>query len=811
MDPLDPREGPPHEPSLLALQSMQAQGSQGFPVPGRPPFWRALLVLLLPLCAWLAQGILLPGLDREGVQQLVMFGSGSSASSFSVVALGLAPIVTGFFLVELAAWLVPRWRPLRAGDLESRRRLRRAALLLSLVLSLLQGFFVSRWLLASSARVPMSDAELLSPGLGAWFVPLAMLSLTAGVCLMVGLAHAIERHALGAGFSLLTAALALVHLVESGWAALRHGGWPEVMVRTPLDLMLGALLVVGALAGLAAVLQRPVRARRGPSIRLPSCGLVPLVAAASILMLPATLAPLFNWRLPPDLAAMAPGTWTFILVYAALALAFAVPLSSRFSRPDADDEQDPEAQRAALSVSVAVLLGLGAASQLGSHFLGTAIDLAVLAALPAVALDLAAEWRLRSSHGELVAIRACPRLPAASAALERLQDAGIPAIVRGLHHRSLWHFFAPHLEMVLLVPTHLAETAERVLRGEHRDASHGPEHPPGRRPVALPRRALFVLAACGLVAGALSFLRYGLPLLASPGLRLIYRVEPDRDSSLDGPRALAASAEVVRSRLVALHGRATVRIEGDRLLVELPRLDAEESARHKALIALPARLGFYLVDDDSEYMRRIAVLAESQRGEPQRAEGAVRADLDVISGPDGKQHGGPYLMAADRAALFRFFEGLPQDLAVPTDRALLIESVQGSGEEGDIGPAFRTHLVERTPILGNSELARAEVMADKFTARPEVAIEFTPKGARIFEDFTAANIGRRLAIAVDDEVSSAPTIMGRIGGGHARITLGGNKDARALLQDAKELVAALSGGALPARLVLEREKSLSDR
>lgn len=800
--PMDPREGPLFESSLLALQ-VPGHGTGGA---GRPPWGRALLAVVLPLCAWLAQGILLPGIDREAAQHLVSLVPGGSSVSFSVVSLGLVPIVTGFFLVELAAWGGPRWRPLRAGGLESRRRLRRAALVSSLVLSLVQGFFVSRSLLASGARIPMADAELVSPELGSWFVPLAMLSLTAGVCLMVGLARAIERHALGAGFSLLTAALAAVHLVESGWIAVRRGGWPEVAVRSPLDLMLGALLVVGALAGLAAVLQRPVRARRGPSIRMPSSGLAPLVIASSLLMLPATLAPVFNWRLPADFAAMVPGTWTFSLVYAALALAFAVPLSNGFSRPDAGEEQDPEALRVALGVSVAVLLGLAAASQLGSHFLGVAVDLSVLAALPAVALDLAAEWRLRSSHGELVALRACPRLPAASAALERLADAGIPAIVRGLHHRSLWHFFAPHLEMELLVPTSLAETAEAVLHGEHRDASHGPEHPAARRPVTMPRRALFVVAACGLVAGALVFLRHGLPLLAPPGLRLVYRVEPDLDPSIAGPRALAASAEVVRSRLIALRGRAEVRIEGEHLVVDLPRLDAEEMAGTKALITLPARLGFYRVDDDSEYMRRLAAHVESQRGES-----PVRVDQDVISGPDGYQHGGPYLKAAERTALIRFLDGLPQDLAVPKDRALLIEPVAGSGEEGDTAPSFRTHLVERTPILGNRELASAEVMVDKFTARPEVAITFTPAGARIFEDFTAENVGRRLAIAVDDDVNSAPTIMGRIGGGRATLTLGGHKDPRALLAEAKDLVAALSGGALPARLVLEREKSLRDR
>lgn len=52
----------------------------------------------------------------------------------------------------------------------------------------------------------------------------------------------------------------------------------------------------------------------------------------------------------------------------------------------------------------------------------------------------------------------------------------------------------------------------------------------------------------------------------------------------------------------------------------------------------------------------------------------------------------------------------------------------------------------------------------------------------------------------NEKVSSAPTIEGRIGGGRARITLGGFSDPYQLQQEAKDLVAVLRTGALPAPL-----------
>src|SRR4030095_11379444 len=68
-----------------------------------------------------------------------------------------------------------------------------------------------------------------------------------------------------------------------------------------------------------------------------------------------------------------------------------------------------------------------------------------------------------------------------------------------------------------------------------------------------------------------------------------------------------------------------------------------------------------------------------------------------------------------------------------------------------------------------------------------------PQGAEKFKRETGRSIGKRLAVILDDNVASAPTIQGQIGG-EGVIT------GRFSAQEADELSKVLRAGALPATL-----------
>ncbi len=75
--------------------------------------------------------------------------------------------------------------------------------------------------------------------------------------------------------------------------------------------------------------------------------------------------------------------------------------------------------------------------------------------------------------------------------------------------------------------------------------------------------------------------------------------------------------------------------------------------------------------------------------------------------------------------------------------------------------------------------------------QPTVGLQFNPEGAKLFQQMTAANVGKTIGIFLDGQLIEAPRVNQAISGGSAVIT--GNFTPAA----AKELVDNLNHGALP--------------
>jgi SecD/SecF fusion protein len=92
--------------------------------------------------------------------------------------------------------------------------------------------------------------------------------------------------------------------------------------------------------------------------------------------------------------------------------------------------------------------------------------------------------------------------------------------------------------------------------------------------------------------------------------------------------------------------------------------------------------------------------------------------------------------------------------------------------------------------ITGADIRRASVTRDD-TGRPAVAFSLTSDGTRRFAELTAANIGRQLAIVLDDQVQSAPVIETAITHGEGIIRGGFT------MQEATDLALLLRAGALP--------------
>ncbi len=97
----------------------------------------------------------------------------------------------------------------------------------------------------------------------------------------------------------------------------------------------------------------------------------------------------------------------------------------------------------------------------------------------------------------------------------------------------------------------------------------------------------------------------------------------------------------------------------------------------------------------------------------------------------------------------------------------------------------------------------AQLTFDQTTQAPEVAISFNDEGAKIFEQLTGKNVGKPLAIFLDDALIEMPTVRERISGGQAVIT------GRFTIQAAKQLVERFNAGALPAPITLIDQLTVS--
>jgi len=124
-------------------------------------------------------------------------------------------------------------------------------------------------------------------------------------------------------------------------------------------------------------------------------------------------------------------------------------------------------------------------------------------------------------------------------------------------------------------------------------------------------------------------------------------------------------------------------------------------------------------------------------------------------------------------------------------------------ENMETGEVTKTSfLVKKRTVLTGETLSGAEVRYDSDFNEPYVAITFNSIGAMIFQEVTRANVKKRLAIVLDDNVYSAPVIQEEIAGGRAQIT------GQFTTEEARDLAIILRAGALPAPVVILENRTV---
>lgn len=210
--------------------------------------------------------------------------------------------------------------------------------------------------------------------------------------------------------------------------------------------------------------------------------------------------------------------------------------------------------------------------------------------------------------------------------------------------------------------------------------------------------------------------------------------------------AINQAVDTIRNRLdiYGLTEPSITKQGEENILVQLPGIKSQEEEQNALdLIIRPAQLKMMAVDEDRN------------------------ARISVISESEASSYGDVILPFVDFA----------------------------SGESND------KILLKEIPILDGSMITDARVAYDE-RGQPVISFSLNSIGAKIFGDFSGANVGKRMAVVLDNKVYSAPVIRERIGGGSGQIS--GSFSA----EEAKNIAIALRSGALSAPLELLEKRSI---
>lgn len=121
-------------------------------------------------------------------------------------------------------------------------------------------------------------------------------------------------------------------------------------------------------------------------------------------------------------------------------------------------------------------------------------------------------------------------------------------------------------------------------------------------------------------------------------------------------------------------------------------------------------------------------------------------------------------------------------------------------DDGDPALGGGFYLLSAEPAATGRDLKTARLGQDEL-GLPAVNFTLNADAASRFGEFTGANVGRQLAIVLDDLVMSAPTINERIPGN-------GQISGQYTLEEAEDLALVLRAGALPASIRYLEERSV---
>ncbi len=322
------------------MQMAQAAGLRG----------RILVTIGLLILVRLGVHLPVPGIDRaafaQNVQNSPLIGfldlfSGGGLSALGIFALGILPYINASIIVQLLTAALPSLEDMQKNDGEAgRRKISQITRYVSLGWAILQSVGIAIWV-SPFAQSP-----------GPFFIPQTALALTAGSMFVMWISEVVTERGIGNGASLLIFINIVSVLPRSLGQTfeLAQSGDTQVVGRVVVLLLVFLVTIVGIVFVQEGTRRIPIiSARRQVGrkvyresrsylpLRLNQGGVMPIIFASSVLIVPSFLAQSLNQPFLVQLASVlspnGPAPWAYALFYLTLILFFSYFYASLIVNP----------------------------------------------------------------------------------------------------------------------------------------------------------------------------------------------------------------------------------------------------------------------------------------------------------------------------------------------------------------------------------------------------------------------------------------------------------------------------------------------
>ncbi|UCC44533.1 MAG: preprotein translocase subunit SecY [Candidatus Zixiibacteriota bacterium] len=287
-----------------------------------------------------------PGVDGSVISQFItssqsIFGlldlfAGGAFAKATIFALGIMPYISASIMLQLLGAVVPFLQRLQREGEEGRRKITQYTRYLTVAISALQAWGTAGFL----RSINYNGIPAVSPDVGAWFIPMTILTFTCGTIFIMWLGEQITERGIGNGISLIIFIGiiarfpdAVVEEIQMLWVGTR-AFWLEIIMVGMMILVIAAvILMTRAQRRIPVQYPRKVVGRRvfgGATTHLPlsvnSAGVIPIIFAQSIMFLPSTVAQLFpqtEWMQNLVSVWLAPGGVSYSIIYGLIIVFFA--------------------------------------------------------------------------------------------------------------------------------------------------------------------------------------------------------------------------------------------------------------------------------------------------------------------------------------------------------------------------------------------------------------------------------------------------------------------------------------------------------